>query len=147
MGVARSVTRALVEPRRTPSGGQDFLRSSRKVAPEYRSLQAPVHRLLTMKASKALDMKDVQSAESKPQNERLRLQSAKKNNQVRQKVKIAPNQKFVPMADVRRAKRGLRGRMIYEDENEAFNVPGIGTGYGKLRPEDVTEAEDYLIIN
>ncbi|GAW17609.1 hypothetical protein ANO14919_070680 [Xylariales sp. No.14919] len=100
-----------------------------------------------MKASKALDLKDVRIAELEPQNERLRLQSARKMKQVRQKVKIEPNQKFVRMADARRAKRRLHGRVIYEDENEAFDVPGRGTRYGQLRPEDVTEAEDCININ
>ncbi|KAI1314728.1 hypothetical protein F5Y16DRAFT_393357, partial [Xylariaceae sp. FL0255] len=136
----------LLRPRpvNTPAGGQDLLRKSRKLAVTHPSFQDPTLKLFSLKASKALDTQTAKIAELEAQNVYLTAKLERKQQKKRKAVKIAPGQKFVRMADVRRAKRRLRSRVIYEDEASDVDVPGKGTALPEGFKEDLTEIEDCI---
>ncbi|KAI1317434.1 hypothetical protein F5Y16DRAFT_392771 [Xylariaceae sp. FL0255] len=138
----------LLRPRpvNTPTGGQDLLRKSRKLAVTYPSFQDPTLRLFSLKASKALDIQAAKVAELEAQNAYLTAKLQRKQQKKRKAVKIAPGQKFVRMADIRRVKRRLRSRVIYNDEASDVDVPKKGTALPDGSEEDLTEIEDCIEI-
>ncbi|KAJ3571874.1 hypothetical protein NPX13_g5232 [Xylaria arbuscula] len=71
-----------------------------------------------------------------------RLKKSIKKKQ--KKVKLAPGRRFAMMADVRRVKRRLRRRAIYEDEASDCEVPGTVESLTKAIAEDESEAEDCI---
>lgn len=50
------------------------------------------------------------------------------------------------MADIRRAKRRLRGRVVYEDEASDVDMPGAPRNAAEAEEEDGTEAEDCIVV-
>lgn len=64
----------------------------------------------------------------------------------RQAVKIAPGQRFVRIADIRRAKRRLRSRVMYNDKVSDVDMPGKGTAPPEGCEKDLTEPEKCIDI-
>ncbi|KAI0439933.1 hypothetical protein F4803DRAFT_553556 [Xylaria telfairii] len=106
----------------------------------------PTPRLLARKAAKAFDRAVCQIANLEAKIEYLEAKVAKNTKNYRQKVKIAPGQRFVRMADVRRTRRRLRNRDIFEDEAADCQVPDDGNGPPEVAIEDVSEAEDCILV-
>ncbi|KAK8076080.1 methyltransferase protein [Apiospora phragmitis] len=102
----------------------------------------PSQRLFIRKASKALDQSANRIADLGAQVDYLQAKLDRKTTRVRQKVRTAPGQRFIRMADIRRAKRRLRGRVIYEDEASDVEVPGGPRNATEAIEYDGTEAED-----
>jgi len=133
-------------PIKTPSGGQELRNSSRKLAATDPTFRMPSQRLFIRKASKALDQSASRIAHLEAQVDYLQTKLDRKATRVRQKVRIAPGQRFVRMADIRRAKRRLRGRVVYEDEASDVEVPGGPRNAIEAIEDDGTEAEDCIIV-
>ncbi|KAK8095253.1 transposase [Apiospora kogelbergensis] len=133
-------------PIKTPSGGQALRRSGRQLAALDPTFKLPSQRLFVRKASKALDQQADKIASLEAQIDYLQSKLDRKTARVRQKVRIAPGQRFVRMADIRRAKRRLRGRVVYEDEASDIEVPGGPRNANEIIEGDGTEAEDCIIV-
>ncbi|KAK8036740.1 hypothetical protein PG994_015237 [Apiospora phragmitis] len=133
-------------PIKTPSGGQALRNSSRKLATVDHSFSLPSQRLFTRKASKALDQQANKIASLEAQIDYLHAKLDRKTAKVRQKVKVAPGQRFVRMANIRRAKRRLRGRVVYEDEASDVDMPGGPCNAAETIEDDGTEVEDCIIV-
>ncbi|KAI1318536.1 hypothetical protein F5Y16DRAFT_391818 [Xylariaceae sp. FL0255] len=138
----------LLRPRpvNTPAGRQDLLRKSQKLAVTHPSFQDPTLKLFSFKASKALDTQTAKIAELEAQNVYLTAKLERKQQKKRKAVKIAPGQKFVKMADIRRAKRRLRNKVIYKNEASDIDIPKKGTTLLEGFKEDLTEIEDCIEI-
>lgn len=109
-------------PLKTPSRGQELRRSSRKLAATDTIFNFPSQRLFTRKASKALDQQANKIANLEAQVAYLTTKLEKKAKNVRKKVILTPGQRFIRMADICKAKRQLRGRVVYEDEASDVEV-------------------------
>ncbi|KAK6857597.1 hypothetical protein PG995_006424 [Apiospora arundinis] len=133
-------------PIKTPSGGQALRRSGRQLAASDPTFKLPSQRLFIRKASKALDQQANKIASLEAHINYLQAKLDRKSARVRQKVRIAPGQRFVRMADIRRAKRRLRGRVVYEDETSDGEVPNGPYSAGEAAEHDATEAEECIIV-
>ncbi|KAK8096427.1 uncharacterized protein PG998_014295 [Apiospora kogelbergensis] len=133
-------------PIKTPSGGQALRRSGRQLAASDPTFKLPSQRLFIRKASKALDQQANKIASLEAHINYLQAKLGRKLAKVRQKVRIAPEQRFVRMADIRRAKRRLRGRVVYEDETSDGEVPNGPYSAGEAAEHDATEAEECIIV-
>ncbi|KAK8859449.1 Tigger transposable element-derived protein 2 [Apiospora arundinis] len=133
-------------PIKTPSGSQALRRSSRQLAALDPTSKLPSQRLFVRKASKALDQQADKTASLEAQIDYLQSKLERKAARVRQKVRIAPGQRFVRMADICRAKRKLRGRVVYEDEASDTEVPGGPRNANEIIEGDGTEAKYCIIV-
>jgi hypothetical protein len=130
----------------TPSTGQDLRRSCRKFATDYSAFNMPAQRLVTRKASKALDRQAEKIAFLEAKVQYLQAKVSRSVPKKRKKVKPAPGRKFAMMADVRRVKRRMRRRVIYEDEASDCEVPGTVESLVAAIAEDESEIEDCITI-
>lgn len=127
-------------PIKTPSRGQELLISRRKLAATDPTFNMPAQRLFARKASKALDEATGQIAHLQAQNDYLRAKIKIDRPNKRKAVAVAPNEAFVRMVDVRRTKRRLRGRVLFNDDDSDEQIPE-----GAPRVED-TEIEDCIMV-
>ncbi|KAI2625565.1 hypothetical protein GGS21DRAFT_493609 [Xylaria nigripes] len=134
-------TESVETPIKTPSTGQELRNSTRKLAAANPSLNIPCSRLLSRKASKALDLQAYKIAQLESTIEYLRAKVAKQTKAPRQSGKPPPGSRFVRMGHVRRAHRRLRNRTVYEDELEECDVPIVDD------PAYQTESEDCIVVN
>lgn len=130
----------------TPSTGQDLRRSCQKFAADYPAFYMPAQRLVTRKAAKALDQQAEKIAFLEAKVKILQARLKKSIKKKRKKVKPAPGRRFAMMADVRRVKRRLRRRAIYEDEASDCEVPGTVESLTNAIAEDESEAEDCIEV-
>ena len=130
----------------TPSTGQDLRRSCRKFATDYAAFNMPAQRLVTRKASKALDHQAKTIANLQAQVQSLQAKVSKTIKKKKKKVKPAPGRKLVKMSDVRRVKRRMRHRVLYEDELPDCDVPGTVEDLTRAIAEDESEAEECITI-
>jgi hypothetical protein len=130
----------------TPSGGQALRTCSRNLASVDPTFRLPTVRLFARKAGKALDECVGKLVDVQARNEYLEAKLVRKTKKVRQKVKVAPGERFVRMADVRRAKRRLRNRVLYEDEASDGEVPRQQGGADEVGDCEDTEAEDCITV-
>ncbi len=100
-------------------------KSCRKFAFQYTAFSLPLQRLVTRKASKALDYQAEKIANLEAKVSYLEAKLRKTITKKRKKVKPAPGKRLVRMANVRRVKRRLRRRAVYEDEASDCEVPRI----------------------
>ena len=106
----------------TPSRSQQLQASTQKLAATYPSFNNPSQRLFSAKASKALDQKAQTITFLKAKIETLEAQITQQAIAKRKAVKLNPNDDFARMTHVRKAKRQLRGRIIYTDEAADVDV-------------------------
>ncbi|KAI0139641.1 hypothetical protein GGR57DRAFT_442212 [Xylariaceae sp. FL1272] len=132
---------------KTLGGGQDRLRSSRKVVLTCGLPPNPAQRLLDREASKALDQKAAKIAESQAYITTLERKLVAKRLTKRRKVTVAPGQRFIHAADVRRVRRRMRNRVVYEDEDKDFDVPRERRDLTEISPEDVSEVESCIFVD
>ncbi|KAK6840985.1 hypothetical protein PG987_001845 [Apiospora arundinis] len=128
------LTEVAATPIKTPSGGQELRRSIRKLATNDPTFNLPSQRLFTRKASKALDQQASKIADLEARIDYLTTKLEKTAKKVRQKVTLTPGQRFIRMANIRQAKRRLRGRVVYEDEASDQDVP----------EKEITDTEDCI---
>ncbi|KAK6836397.1 DDE-domain-containing protein [Apiospora arundinis] len=130
------LTEVAATPIKTPSGGQELRRSIRKLATNDPTFNLPSQRLFTRKASKALDQQASKIADLEARIDYLTTKLEKTAKKVRQKVTLTPGQRFIRMANIRQAKRRLRGRVVYEDEASDQDVP----------EKEITDTEDCIQV-
>ncbi|KAK6858979.1 hypothetical protein PG995_004832 [Apiospora arundinis] len=130
------LTEVAATPIKTPSGGQELRRSIRKLATNDPTFNLPSQRLFTRKASKALDQQASKIADLEARIDYLTTKLEKTAKKVRQKVTLTPGQLFIRMANIRQAKRRLRGRVVYEDEASDQDVP----------EKEITDTEDCIQV-
>ncbi|KAK6858945.1 hypothetical protein PG995_004798 [Apiospora arundinis] len=130
------LTEVAPTPIKTPSGGQELRRSIRKLATNDPTFHLPSQRLFTRKASKALDQQASKIADLEARIDYLTTKLEKTTKKVRQKVVLPPGQRFIRMANIRQAKRRLRGRVVYEDEASDTEVI----------ERELTDTEDCIVV-
>ncbi|KAI0815419.1 hypothetical protein GGR55DRAFT_675034 [Xylaria sp. FL0064] len=130
----------------TPAGGQELIRKSRQLADHDRTFRNPTQALFARKASKALDLQAGRIAELEAQVTILTAHLEKKRKKKRKAVKLPPGERFVKMTDIRRVKRRLRNRVVYDDDASDVNVAEKGTSFVEEVFSDETEAEDWRYV-
>ena len=85
------------------------------------AIRSGPYRRFYLKAAKALDSALAEIAQLKALNASLRAKISKVNKKTRKVVKINLNQLFIRMANIKRTKRRLRGRTIYDDEASEYS--------------------------
>ncbi|KAI1316579.1 hypothetical protein F5Y16DRAFT_168973 [Xylariaceae sp. FL0255] len=134
------------KPIDTPAGGQELIRKSRQLADHDSTFRNPTQALFARKASKALDLQAGRIAELEAQVTILTAQLERKRKKKRKAVKVPPGERFIKMAAIRRVKRRLRNRVVYDDETSDIEMAGKGTGFEEEVFSDETEAEDCIDI-
>ena len=130
------LTEVAPTPIKTPSGGQELRRSVRKLATNDPTFHLPSQRLFTRKVSKALGQQASKITDLEARINYLTTKLEKTTKKVRQKVVLPPGQRFIRMANIRQAKRRLRGRVVYEDEASDTEVI----------ERELTDTEDCIIV-
>lgn len=130
-----------------PSSGQEIFTTGRKLAISKTRFSSACQRLWNIKAAKALDTANATIADLTFANLFLQAKVDWRKNNTQKAVKIAPGHRFVRMADIRRAKRRVRSRTIYEDDAATENIPGRGRRASGRAWEDVTKAESSIEVH